>query len=197
MKKLNNPFVLEFLLPAIISVCFAYFFKWEAKELVWSFWAASYILSLIFCLLALMIVGDKTGDRSLATFGTSFFIVFFIFFHQYAAYLIASSSLVSELSNDNIEMLLAAVKQFYPFLIVYIFTDIRKLYDNNLSFFQKVSIFLAVFIRLQILAWFCVFFAGRLPVWAVYLITYFICFMPLDFLKRGKHDSDTIKLSQP
>ncbi|XRK14841.1 uncharacterized membrane protein YqaE (UPF0057 family) [Elusimicrobium posterum] len=51
-KIKKNTFIWDFICPAVISIILAFIFKWNAKDLVWGFWGASFWLSMVFILFA-------------------------------------------------------------------------------------------------------------------------------------------------
>jgi len=181
MEKLK-PLLLNFVLPTAISIAFAVIFKWGAAEIVWGIWGASLWLSLIFCFFVLVLIAPylNAGDGKAIGGLMLFLLIIFVFFHDYTGGLIIRSGINSIEDNTiSADFAYKVTKMFFPFIILYVYGEIKNIFFKNLDTWQQFVKFFIVFSRLQVIALVCYFSRKYIPDILLYVLVYAVCFFPI------------------
>jgi len=179
MKKLNTPFVREFIMPTAVSALLAFIFKWDAGEIIWSFWNANIWLCLAFCFFIIFSRDRKYKKEKFSDkIAKIIMVVFPIIF---STGLIIKSGVYYNNSGyvSFITAFLETTKIFFPFVVLYVYGEIKNIFYRRLDGLEKIISFFMVFTRLILTAFFCFYFGKYIPNILLYLIVYSICFFPI------------------
>ncbi|MDR0292330.1 MAG: hypothetical protein LBI01_06210 [Elusimicrobium sp.] len=196
IKEKLKPLLLDFVLPAAISILLAFIFKWDAGEIIWGIWGASFWLGLIFWFLAALIMDspfEDAGSKAMAIPIIGFMPVLLIF-QSYTAQLIMKGGIQGLIDGyDGVYVpyfIYLATKLFFPFIALYVYGEIKGIFFKGLDTGEQFIKFGIVFGRLQLIAFVCVYLGKYVPDILLYLIVFSICFFPINIFEREeiKHE---------